>query len=283
MGTCGAGPVVASAADERYVVPLAVAFRSLLDHVTEGDPPRLLVLDGGIGAASRERLIASWTGAAGVEFVAPTDRRVESLPLRYSYTTRTTFLRLLLPDLLPASCERVVYLDPDVLVSRDPTELWSVDLGGLVLAAAREMYAPVVGSDNGLGSYAELGLDPRTPYFNAGVLVIDTRRWREQGTGTAAIEHVRRFRPYHQDQDGLNAAVAGRFRELHPSWNVSRYWDREERRRGVFADLAAEARILHFLGPDKPWHAGSAVPAWKRERFFDCLDRTAWRDWRPGR
>jgi lipopolysaccharide biosynthesis glycosyltransferase len=282
LGTYATGaPVVASAADEGYVVPLAAAFRSLLDHMT-GEKPRLVVLDGGIAPASRDRLLASWAGAAGVEFIAPTGGPVESLPLRYSYTTRTTFLRLLLPDVLPASCERVVYLDPDVLVSRDPSELWTLDLGGLVLAAAREMYAPVVSSDNGLGTYRELGLDPRTPYFNAGVLVVDTRRWREQGTGTAAIEHVRRYRPYHQDQDGLNAAVAGRFRELHPSWNVSRYWDREERRRGVFADLAAEARILHFLGPDKPWHADSEVPAWRRERFLACLDRTAWRGWRPG-
>jgi lipopolysaccharide biosynthesis glycosyltransferase len=282
LGTWARGPLVASAADEGYVVPLAAAFRSLLDHATAGERPGLVVLDGGISPASRERLLDSWTGAAGVEFIAPTGEPVDSLPLRYSYTTRTTFLRLLLPDLLPASCERVLYLDPDVLVSRDPSELWSLDLGGMVLAAATEMYAPVVSCDNGLGSYRELGLDPGTPYFNAGVLVIDTGRWRGQGIGTAAIEHVRRFRPYHQDQDGLNAAVAGRFRELHPSWNVSRYWDREERRRGVFADLPAEARILHFLGPDKPWHAGSAVPAWKRERFFDCVDRTAWRGWRPG-
>jgi lipopolysaccharide biosynthesis glycosyltransferase len=263
------------------VVPLAAAFRSLLDSAAPGERPCLVVLDGGIAPDSRERLLASWADAGCVEFIAPRSGRIDSLPLRYSYTTRTTFLRLLLPDVLPPGCGRVIYLDPDVLVSSELGELWRLDLGPFALAAVREMYSPVVSSEYGLGGYLELALDPETPYFNAGVLVIDTLRWREQGIGRAAIEYVRRHRPYHQDQDGLNAVVAGRFRELDVRWNVSRYWDREERRRGVFTDLRAEARILHFLGPDKPWHPSAAIPDWKRERFFASLDRTEWRGWRP--
>ena len=46
-------------------------------------------------------------------------------------------------------------------------------------------------------------------------------------------------------------------------------------------DLAAEACILHFLGPDKPWRPADGIPAWRRELFFHYLDRTAWRGWRP--
>jgi len=274
-------PLVASAADEAYVVPLAAALRSLLDSADPACPPRLAIVDGGIRAASRERLLASWPDAGSVCFIDPAELRGEPLPLRYAYTSQATFLRLLVPDLLPASAGRVIYLDPDVLVRSDLGELWRLDLGGRALAAVREMYSPVVSHAYGLDGYADLGLDPQTPYLNAGVLVIDTRRWRAEGLGRAAIDYVRRRAPYDQDQDGLNAVVAGRFRELDVRWNVSRYWDRPERRLGVFTDLAAEARILHFLGPDKPWRPGAALPAWRRDLFFHALDRTAWRGWRP--
>jgi lipopolysaccharide biosynthesis glycosyltransferase len=240
------------------------------------------VIDGGILPSSRDRLLASWREATDVQFLDLGRGLVEELPIHYAYASRATYLRLLLPDMLPASAARVIYLDPDVLVRADLAQLWQIDLGSYALAAAREMYSPTVSSENGLDGYRELSLEPDTPYLNAGVLVIDTRRWRELQVGREAINYVRRHQPYHQDQDGLNAVVAGRFLELHPSWNVSRYWDRPERRRGVFADLAAEARILHFLGPDKPWHRRSAVPAWKRNLFFHYLERTAWRGWVPG-
>src|SRR5689334_22050995 len=96
-------PLVASAADEAYVVPLAAALRSLLDSADPARPPRLAIVDGGIRAASRERLLASWPDAGSVCFIDPAELRGEPLPLRYAYTSQATFLRLLVPDLLPAS------------------------------------------------------------------------------------------------------------------------------------------------------------------------------------
>src|SRR6202022_4244395 len=136
-GYVGGELLVASAADEAYVVPLAAAFRSLLDSSGAGSAPRLAVIDGGILPSSRDRLLASWREATDVQFLDLGSGQFEELPIHYAYASRATYLRLLLPDMLPASAARVIYLDPDVLVRADLAQLWQIDLGSYALAAAR--------------------------------------------------------------------------------------------------------------------------------------------------
>lgn len=50
------------------------------------------------------------------------------------------FARYVLQDLLPASVERVIYLDLDVLVQKDLAELWDIDMEGHPIAAARTSF-----------------------------------------------------------------------------------------------------------------------------------------------
>src|ERR1700754_1405959 len=99
-------------------------------------------------------------------------------------------------------------MDVDTLVLGDLGELFTLDLGGRVLAAAIEPSDPTLGSPRGLEHHAEVGLPPDLPYFNAGVLVIDLDRWRADEVGVRAVEHVRRWAPDRMDQDALNVAVA---------------------------------------------------------------------------
>jgi lipopolysaccharide biosynthesis glycosyltransferase len=47
------------------------------------------------------------------------------------------FARFLIPDLLPPEIDRVIYLDQDVLVLKDLTALWEINMDGYPIAAAR--------------------------------------------------------------------------------------------------------------------------------------------------
>jgi lipopolysaccharide biosynthesis glycosyltransferase len=171
-----------------------------------------------------------------------------------SHTTVSTLDRLLLPELL-RRLSRVIYLDTDLLVLSDLSDLWRVELGGARLAAKSSSSpgARLVGqmvdralqrlpADPALRMRHRLSelapMDARA--FNAGVLVLNLERMR-------AEQFSERFLPLiglaaMNDQDVLNVYAAGSRKELDVVWNaVPRQ------------DLTDGARIVHFAGPVKPW------------------------------
>jgi A/G-specific adenine glycosylase len=197
---------------------------------------------------------------------------LSKLPVAGPYTS-AVYLSLLLPEVLRET-QRILYLDVDLIVTRDVSELFDVDLGDRPLAAARDGFISesphVPSSDDGFPA------SPRSyGYFNAGVLVINADVWRRERIGRRAIELLRGSvrPPSYLEQDALNTLTAGRWAELDPRWNVLSISDQlgvSEPDRVVGGRTMAEqlrlereAFILHFAGPRKPWHAGyPRTPNW---------------------
>jgi lipopolysaccharide biosynthesis glycosyltransferase len=184
------------------------------------------------------------------------------LPVTGPYT-RAVYLSLLLPDLLPET-HRILYLDVDLVVMRDVSELFDVDLGDRPLAAARDGFiseSPGVPNPDQERS----GSPPGFPYFNAGVMVINAEIWRKERVGARAIDLLRESvpPPGYLEQDALNSLTAGRWTELDRRWNVLSISDQlgvSEPGRVIGGRTMAEqvrlerdAFILHFAGPRKPW------------------------------
>ncbi|HEY1944620.1 MAG TPA: glycosyltransferase [Roseiarcus sp.] len=196
--------------------------------------------------------------------------------------SRAVFRRLFLDRVLPETYSRIVTMDSDMLVVRPGlSRLASVDLGGKPIAAAYDM---IYLFDFNVGaaltrrfqaSRLGLGLDLATPYFNAGLMVIDRAAW-----GAAELSHrvARALRaeperyPF-MEQDALNATLKGKFAPLSPRCNFM----------GEFLVLDLETTIepivLHFVNSPKPWQAG-----WRGEQRFAELYRSwfaasPWSDW----
>ena len=273
---------VITLADEGYAMPLAVMVRSLLDHLGAGRTVRVVVVDGGIAPATKQRLRDSWQGSEGwnrcqVEYVAPCYGGARYLPV-WGRVTVLTYARLSVDAYVPRGCDQAVLLDSDTLVLTDIGRLAETDLEGATVAAAQDSYIPLVSSVGGIPTYAALGLKRSDKYFNAGVLLIDLERWRADRVGPGAFAFIQRhWRTLQQyDQDSLNVALAGRWKELDPRWQVS---PRTAHSLG-HAPLD-EPWILHFSGRLKPWD----YPG--RERadvlFHQFVDRTTWRGTRPRR
>jgi lipopolysaccharide biosynthesis glycosyltransferase len=291
-------PVVVCCADDAYALPLAVAVRSALDHL---DPTRVLslfVVDGGLSARSRERLLRSWPAdRVRVRFLTAQLDRLRNVP-RGGHISLATYIRILLPELLPAGIERALYLDCDVLVLGDLGRLWDEPLAGALCLAVQDTAAPFIDAElanpaclagtitpRPIENYAELGLDPRAPYFNSGVMLVDPVGWRAEDVGERLLRcldanrrHVRFW-----DQYALNVVLAGRWRALDLRWNVSPYLAgygghaTSPFARDAFESALREPWIVHFLGPDKPWQAASRLR--HADAFHEHRRRTAWRGW----
>jgi lipopolysaccharide biosynthesis glycosyltransferase len=285
--TAGDRIVITCAADDAYAMPLAVALRSALDALSRERRCEAFVLDGGLCAESRakiERSLASPRMA--LHFVRP-DREIFAGIRHRGRVSLTSYFRILLAELLPKSVARAIYLDADVRVRADLSRLWAEAQGDHPVLAVRDAGAPTVGAPLGLRNHRELGLAPQLAYFNAGVMVADLERWREEQLGARLLgyleEHADAIRWW--DQDALNALLAGRWGELDPRWNqIPQVFDRATADTAAFPRAMREVAmrdpwIVHYSTWSKPWHWSCAHPA--RELFFETLDRTAWAGWRP--
>ena len=83
------------------------------------------------------------------------------------------YYRLLAPCLLPEGLERVIYLDPDILVINPLRPLWEMDLKGSIFAAAS--HVGVIDIMNGI---KRIRLDTGHDYYNTGVMLIDLNKAR---------------------------------------------------------------------------------------------------------
>jgi lipopolysaccharide biosynthesis glycosyltransferase len=285
-------------ADDAYALPLAVTVRSALDHLDPARVLELFVVDAGITPRSRKRAIASWPA----ERVRARFLPVELARLRHvpsgGHISVASYARILLPELLPDTLERAIYLDSDVLVLGDLGRLWDEPLGGALCLAVQDTSAPFIDLavalpsrpvraivDRPIENYAELGLDPRAAYFNSGVMLVDLRGWRAEDIPARLLRCIEDNRRHVRfwDQYALNAVLAGRWRALDPRWNVSPYledcgsFEASPFDRAGYENATREPWIVHFVGPDKPWQAGSRLRF--AERFHEHRARTVWRGW----
>ncbi len=187
---------------------------------------------------------------------------------------RQYYHRLAIGEVVPQEIDRVVWLDMDMLVLRCISELWELELNGSPVAAAQDMAVPRVSSPLGLGEFEALGLDPETPYFNSGLMVLEMKPWREDEMAGRLLSYLRvnAERVFHFEQHAFNALYAGRWCGLDPRWNViasladRRYWGGGHVPEEVRRMVSKSPWILHFAGTFKPWKVLLPTPPFERYR-----------------
>jgi lipopolysaccharide biosynthesis glycosyltransferase len=198
-----------------------------------------------------------------------------------------TYARLVIGDLLPASCRRILWLDVDVVLTRDVGDLWDEELGAAIMGAVQDLVVPYAKSSLGIQRHEALGVDPETPYFNAGVMLIDLAAWRSQRVAERAIEYLRTGWRHVTlwDQEGLNIALRGAWRPLDPRWNViasvsgRKFFTPDHLNEAEYLDTVRDPWLVHFAGTWKAWLLSPSNPY--RRLYFSRVAETAWAGSRP--
>lgn len=295
-------PVIVLAADENFALPLAVTVRSALDNLDPECKLQIYVLDGGIRPATRAKLEQSWpAGRYSVRWV-PFDASVlAEVPLS-GHVNHMTYARIVVQRLLPATVDRVIYLDADLIVLGDLAQLWTEPMAGAWCLAVQDCAAPSMDADATptfkrcaphlgarvpVANYRELGFDATDPYLNGGVLVLDLAAWRREAVDVQLIDCLEQHREHVRwwDQYALNVVLHGQWRPLDHRWNQGANtfsfpnWSESPYDESTFERLRSDPLVVHFTTKHKPWKVTCLHP-WRRQ-FFEYLDRTAWAGWRP--
>jgi lipopolysaccharide biosynthesis glycosyltransferase len=282
------GPItIALAADEPFAIPLAVTGRSIIASHTSATPVRIHIIDLGLTAQTQKRLERSWEAPGiSVHFQRADLASLGDLPV-WGRMGLGTYVRLLMGTLLPAEWSRVIWLDSDLVVERDLSELWATPVNGKTLVAAQDMVVPFVASRFGVEDFAEQGMAPNTPHFNAGVMLVDLTRWRSQDIAGSATEYLKQAegRVWFWDQQALNVVLRAQWSLLDPRWNVvagvagKSFFHPDHLDHATYQHCISDPWITHWAGSIKPWaFLGKGV---RHDRWRELLDQTDWAGWRP--
>ena len=274
--------VIATAIDSGYALPLAVMLRSALVNVGHEVGIEAHIIDDGLSLAERDKVEASLPRNVVLHWVQRPREQFEGLP-NWGRVSMTTYHKLTLGEWLPSWVNRVIWLDADMLVLGNLVRLWEADLDDHLALAAQDILVPYVSSRFGIAARRELGLEQQAKYFNAGVMLIDVARWRRDEVTARAFDYLRRYRErvFFLDQEALNVVLAGQWKELDPRWNWNPVIDRVSTYKGGRDKIAGDPWIIHFVGNLKPWtYLGSGR---HQMLYYQWLDQTAWRGWRPER
>jgi len=140
------------------------------------------------------------------------------LKLQESRFSFGTMFRLVIPNLIDAEIDKIIYLDSDTIVNLDIAEFWNLELGDKIFAVVSEKQ---MGVPTELSPICFDGLVKVEDYFNAGVLLIDLNRLRNE---IKTLENGIKFiaenpRYYFFDQDILNYTFSTRTLKLPNRFN----------------------------------------------------------------
>lgn len=193
--------------------------------------------------------------------------RLANIPLSEGFP-REIFFRLLLPEVL-ADCDKVVYLDSDLVVLDDIAKIFDTDMGDdLVCACVDVGMAGMVGGYDPEAEHRlrdDLGLSDLYGYFSSGVLVWNLAAMRATYSVDETLAYLCEHKLRYGDQDALNHFCQGRVSYLDQRWNT--LFDSEGIRVSEIVPHAPQAlqdaylrarrdpAIFHYAGPVKPWQA----------------------------
>jgi lipopolysaccharide biosynthesis glycosyltransferase len=255
--------IIVCGADDNFARPLAITLYSAISHLNSAVNADLYILDGGISKKNKKRIEKVLLKRNGIKITWVTSEREDLDALKKTdIISRAAYLRILIPEILPVQAERAIYLDSDIIVRKDLTEIWDEPFDGNLALGVQDYQFPYVSSKGALSDYEFLGLQPKTPYCNSGLLVLNICEWRINSLSLKIIDYLKKTQKL--DQDGINAVIGEKWKLLDPRWNVTLSSLGSFRNKMKLtsseaeveqANLLENAFVIHYTSRYKPWYA----------------------------
>lgn len=261
-------------ADNNYTEQIGVAIASILKNSDKNEKFNFYVLDGGFTKDSKYQ-IKELTKIKDfkISFIKMDIEDFKKCPLLkdhnkdfshyhvptsayFRYKIASTFTKL----------DKILYLDCDIVVLGSLKEMYEADLSGKYAAMV-----PDVESEN---EAERLGL----PFYcNAGVMLINLAKWREDNIEEKLFDYTEKSKEkiLWQDQDVINAVLKDKIKVLPRKWNFQFFQYDPARYEGLY-EKYYEYTIIHFAGRFKPWTNEVVHPLFNE--YYSYLMLTPWKN-----
>ena len=262
---------VVFASDDNYASFLSIAMFSLLENNQKDfDKINIFILDDGISESNKMKINNKFNNyPCSITFIETKkldemNFNVLGLERNLNESSLTTYARLFMSSLLPRSIEKILYLDCDSLIVGSYKDLWNIDISNYYCAGVLD----------GINTSVKeaLGFKKEDKYVNAGFLLVNLKKWREDAVEEKFIrfmdENQHRF--YQHDQGVLNNVFKDKILIVDPKYNLQIYFqtldydlarkftciETEYYTKEIVDNARENPVFLHFCGPnyDRPWY-----------------------------
>ena len=94
--------------------------------------------------------------------------------------------RIFAAHILPADLDRVLYLDPDLVIINNIEQLYNLEMQGMYFAACTHMFEPMQKV-----SRARLNMPKQSVYINSGMMLMDLERLRQEQRIGQVLDYYR--------------------------------------------------------------------------------------------
>lgn len=181
---------------------------------------------------------------------------LQNAPVSDRYPTEM-YYRLFAARYLPQQLERILYLDPDLVVLHSLRSLYQIDFDSKLFAAASHIESRTFRELN----RRRLHLSEHAKYLNSGVMMMNLALLRKESPQTI-IDYIQSHKAtlLLPDQDVLNALYADRTVPLDPLvYNLGEKYLRLKnlhlppQEKLALDWVRSNTAIVHYYGRNKPW------------------------------
>lgn len=250
------------ATDENYAAYCGVMLTSLLEN-NRNNFISIYIIGDSLSDESKKKYVSLQDYYhTEIHIITPPVNLFNECPIRKGdHVSIATYYRIALGEFLPKNIKKIIYLDCDILVNTDLSVLWNFSLEESPCGAVIDSYC----YDN----QQRLKID--STYFNAGVLLIDVEKFREDCIMQKCFDILQKDpdRIKLHDQDMLNIVIGNKVKLLPVRFNMlsaflltehcGQPMSRELHNEIVSTIRDSSKLIIHFEAFPKPWQKGYMI------------------------
>lgn len=259
--------------DESYVIPTIVAITSAIKNKNADTNYEIFIITKNITDVSREKLLELVQDKVKIKLIDASALQLMNVKI-HSHVPQTALLKFELANILKNE-NKILYLDGDIIVQKDLSELYNIDLGLNCAAVVGDLAGEEIRK-----LHIKCGVDK---YFNSGVMLLNLDVIRK----TNSVEKLVQAKINHpewtcMDQDAFNFVFQNRVLWLEPKYNattaafVSHKFDIQTINKYYrttyfsFTDLENDSIIIHFAGCSKtrPWQYLDVMYSMQWEHYY---------------
>lgn len=164
------------------------------------------------------------------------------------------YYRIFAAKFLPKNVDKILYLDPDLVVLKSLKKLYDIELGDNFFAAASHVNKPLQKINE-----IRLQMEPKGPYINSGVMLMNIKLLRQKQDYTEVFDYIlkNKLLLFLPDQDIISAIYSNKILLIDPY-----IYNMTERMLFTPSSIVKEVNsewvkqhsaIVHYCGRNKPW------------------------------
>lgn len=199
-------PIVFST-DDNYVLPLAVAIKSIIDKKNKDDNYVIHIFHNGLTEQSFN-ILSSFNYACEIKFVDVGEFLKDSSIYAKDRFPIAACFRFFISQIL-SEYEKVLYLDCDILANRDVALIYDIDLGDNLVGAVKMIFEE----------------QENDTYFNSGIMLYNTKQFNSEKACDKCLQYMEDNKDLvFPDEQVLNEVCFGKIKYLSHIYNFQTWY-----------------------------------------------------------